>query len=129
MLKVKIVPAGEYATLTTDSPHLNTKNPTCFSTTSRFLTLVLNVLYVLYDRLPGTIKLCIPACRSQNLVKHFTKTQKLLQRLTKPPVTIDGLPTFVPASHWTIDPHTPWVSIACTYLHACRLVLTIATPM
>ena len=71
----------------------------------------------------------MPACRTQNLVKHFTKTQKLLQRFTKPPVTIDGLPAFVSTSHWIIDPHTPWVSIACMCLHACQLVLTIATPI
>lgn len=41
MLKVKIVPAGEYATLTSGSPHLTTKSPTCFSTSSRFSILVL----------------------------------------------------------------------------------------
>lgn len=41
MLKVKVVPAGEYATLTSGSPHLTTKSPTSFGTTFRLLNLVL----------------------------------------------------------------------------------------
>ena len=41
------------------------------------------------------------ACRAHTLLKQLTQ---------QTPITIDGLPAFVPASRWVIDPHDHWVS-------------------
>jgi len=41
------------------------------------------------------------ACRAHTLLKQLTQ---------QTPITIDGLPAFVPVSRWVIDPHDQWVS-------------------
>jgi hypothetical protein len=41
------------------------------------------------------------ACRAHTLLKQLTQ---------QTPITIDGLPAFVPVSRWVIDPHDDWVS-------------------
>ena len=50
--------------------------------------------------LPSFVSISL-ACRTQNLLKQLTR---------QTPITLDGLPAFVSASRWVIDPHKPWVS-------------------
>ena len=89
MLKVRVVPDGDYATL-------NPKPAASFSTTFRYLAW--------FSTMGGLLELLFEAfmraCRTQNLLKQLTK---------QTPITIDGLPAFVPASRWIINPHKPWV--------------------
>ncbi len=49
----------------------------------------------------GKSKQHYSACRAHTLLKQLTQ---------QTPITIDGLPAFVPASRWVIDPHDNWVS-------------------
>ncbi|DBB02391.1 TPA: hypothetical protein ACH3X3_011394 [Trebouxia sp. C0006] len=48
----------------------------------------------------GKSKQHYSACRAHTLLKQLTQ---------QTPITIDGLPAFVPASRWVIDPHDNWV--------------------